>query len=132
MAVATIQATLPYDIQKVWDTVTSLENTSWRRDLSSVQVLSPTKFVEYTKEGYSTTFMITQTQPCQCWEFDMENDNIEGHWTGIFSHKNGETTITFTETVAAKKMLMKPFVKMYLKKQQLAYLSDLKRALANE
>ncbi len=132
MAVATIQATLPYDIQKLWDTVTSLENTSWRSDLSRVQVLSSTKFVEYTKKGYSTTFTITQTQPCQCWEFDMENDNIEGHWTGIFFHENGKTTITFTETVTTKKLLIKPFLKMYLKKQQLAYLSDLKKALDNE
>ena len=37
--------------------------------------------------------------------------------------------IDFTENVTAKKLLMKPFVGMYLKKQQAAYLRDLKKAL---
>ncbi|KXL52736.1 hypothetical protein CLNEO_17580 [Anaerotignum neopropionicum] len=131
MATSTIQATFPCDIQKVWNMVTSLENISWRSDLCKIQVLTPTKFVEYTKEGYSTTFTITRTEPCQCWEFDMENNSIKGHWAGVFSYQNGKTTIIFTETVDAKKVLLKPFLKIYLKKQQLAYISDLKKALQN-
>ena len=54
---------------------------------------------------------------------------MQGHWTGKFSYKNGITCIEFTEDVNAKKLLMKPFVGMYLKKQQEKYIQDLRNAL---
>ncbi len=73
--------------------------------------------VEYTKEGYTTTFTITAIEPCRRWEFDMENDNMKGHWIGIFTQKDGQIEIEFTEDVVAKKLFMKPFVKGFLKKQ---------------
>ena len=101
----------------------------WRSDLSKIEVLSETQFIEYTKDGYATTFTITATEPFKRWEFDIENDNIKGHWIGLFSSKGKETTIDFTESVIAKKLLMKPFVKSYLKKQQLLYVADLKNVL---
>ena len=63
------------------------------------------------------------------WEFDMENNNVKSHWTGIFSEKDGQTEIDLTEDVTAKKLMMKPFVKAFLKKQQELYVSDLKKAL---
>ncbi len=37
--------------------------------------------------------------------------------------------IDFTENVTAKKLFMKPFVGMYLRKQQATYLQDLMKAL---
>ncbi|MCH5281969.1 MAG: polyketide cyclase, partial [Lachnospiraceae bacterium] len=64
------------------------------------------------------------------WEFDMENDNMKGHWIGVFTQKDGQTEIDFTEDVIAKKVFMKPFVKSYLKKQQSQYISDLKKELS--
>ena len=47
-----------------------------------------------------------------------------------FGSYAGKTEIDFTEDVTAKKVLMKPFVKAYLKKQQELYVSDLKKALS--
>ena len=129
MAVSTIRATLPCAISKVWETVTSLENYAWRSDLSEIEILNERQFVEYTKEGYATTFTITDTKPCECWEFDMENSNISGHWTGIFTAKGEQTEIEFTENVMAKKLIMRPFLRPFLKKQQELYLSDLRKAL---
>ena len=129
MAVSTITATFPCDVKKVWEIVTSLENYIWRSDLSKIEILNDKQFIEYTKEGYATSFTITVVESCQRWEFDMENDNIKGHWRGVFTQKDGQTEIEFTEDVAAKKFFMKPFVKAYLKKQQSQYISDLKRAL---
>jgi len=129
MAITNIKATFECDVQKVWSIVTSLENYSWRSDLSRIEVISEIQFVEYTKDGYSTTFTITATEPFKRWEFDMENDNMKGHWTGLFSQNGGETAIDFTEDVVAKKLLMKPFVKGYLKKQQALYVADLGNAL---
>ncbi len=49
------------------------------------------------------------------YEFDMENQNMKGHWTGLFNVTPDGTEIDFTEDVTAKKALMKPFVGAYLK-----------------
>lgn len=129
MAISNIKAVFQQDIQKVWETVTSLNNYAWRSDLSKIEILNENQFVEYTKEGYATTFTITAVETCKRWEFDMENDNMKGHWIGIFTQKDGQTEIDFTENVAARKLFMRPFVKSFLKKQQTLYVSDLKKAL---
>ncbi|MBY7024748.1 MULTISPECIES: polyketide cyclase [Clostridium] len=129
MAVSNIKATFQCDIKKIWGIVTSLENYSWRSDLSKIEILDKNKFLEYTKDGYITTFTVTATEPYHRWEFDMENSNMRGHWIGIFSYENGKTTIDFTEDVSVKKVIMKPFLGMYLKKQQATYVSNLKKAV---
>lgn len=129
MAVSNITVLLDCDIKKVWDTVTSLENYQWRSDLNKIEILNEKQFMEYTKENFATIFTVTAFEVCSRWEFDMENDNIKGHWTGVFTEKDGGTLIDFTENVTAKKLMMKPFVKLFLKKQQETYVSDLKKAL---
>ena len=129
MAVTTIKAVFQCDVQKVWNVVTSLENYSWRSDLSKIEVVNEKQFIEYTKNGFATKFTITATKPNKLWEFDIDNDNLKGHWTGIFSQGNGTTEIIFTEDVTAKTIFMKPFVKAFLKKQQKAYVEDLRIAL---
>lgn len=129
MAVSKMSAALPCEVEKVWQTVTSLTAYAWRGDLSRIEVLSDTQFVEYTKDGYPTTFTTTIMEPYQRWEFDLENDNITGHWAGLFTQKDGHTLLELTEDVTAKKFFMKPFVKAYLKKQQARYIADLKRKL---
>lgn len=129
MAISKTKAVFHRDLQTVWDVVTSLDNYQWRSDLSRIEVVSEKQFIEYTKDGYATTFTITNEVPFERWEFDMENGNMVGHWTGVFKGKGGQTEIEFTEDVTAKKLIMKPFVKGYLKKQQKQYVSDLRKAL---
>lgn len=129
MAVSNIKATFSCPVEKAWNTVTSLEDYFWRSDLDRIESLNDKQFVEYTKEGYATIFTVTAMVPGERWEFDMDNSNMSGHWLGIFSCENGMTTIDFTENVTAKKIFMKPFVKMYLKKQQEAYVNDLRKIL---
>ena len=129
MAVSNIKAVFRNDIKDVWNVVTSLDHYQWRSDLSKIEVISDSQFIEYTKDGYATTFTITVTKPLERWEFDMENSNMKGHWTGLFSFQNGQTEIEFTEDITAKKLIMKPFVRSFLKKQQELYVSDLRKAL---
>lgn len=129
MAVSNIKVVFQSDIQRVWEVVTSLKNYSWRSDLSKIEILNENQFIEYTKDGYPTTFTITKTEPYKRWEFDMENSNMKGHWTGIFTETGDNTEIDFTEEVIAKKAIMKLFVKSYLKKQQKLYISNLRKAL---
>lgn len=130
MAVSNIKVVFKRDIQKVWEVVTSLENYGWRSDLGKIEIKNEKQFIEYTKDGYATTFTVTVKEPCKRWEFDMENDNMKGHWTGVFTQKGEGTEIDFTENVIAKKIFMKPFVKAYLKKQQKQYVSDLQKELS--
>lgn len=129
MAISNVKVLLRSDIKKVWNIVTSLEEYRWRSDLSKIEVLNEKQFIEYTRDGFATTFTITACEQYKRWEFDMENDNIKGHWIGVFTDKNGQTEIDFTEDVTAKKIIMKPFVKAFLKKQQELYVSDLKKTL---
>lgn len=132
MAVSNIKVTFQSDIQRVWETVTSLENYAWRSDLSKIEAFNEKQFIEYTSEGYATTFTVTAIEPYKRWEFDMENGNMKGHWIGIFAQKDKETEVDFTEDVVAKKVFMKPFIKAYLKKQQALYVSDLKKVLSQQ
>ena len=130
MAVSTIKAEFQCEVEKLWEIVTSLDKYSWRSDLDKIVVTVPKKeFEEHTSDGYVTKFKITVFDEYKRYEFDMENDNMLGHWVGIFSYIDGKTVIEFTENVIAKKMIMKPFVGVYLKKQQAKYIQDLRNAL---
>lgn len=129
MAVSSIKEVINSNVKKVWDMVLDYENYTWRSDLSKTEVIDENQFIEYTKDGYPTTFTVTLTEPFKRWEFDMENTNMKGHWTGVFTEKGDSTEIEFTEYVEAKKFYLKPFIKLYLKKQQKQFVSDLKNAL---
>lgn len=131
MAVSNIKAVFSCDIHKVWNVVTSVEGYQWRSDLSKAEMLNETQFVEYTKDGYATTFTVTACEPYKRWEFDLKNDNMTGHWTGLFTQKGEKTELSFTEDVTVRKFFMKPFVKAFLKKQQAAFLRDLAKELGN-
>ena len=126
METSNIKALIPSELRQVWGFVLDIENyAAWRSDLSKIEVISDKQFIEYTKDGYPTTFTVTLIEPYRRWEFDMENSNMKGHWIGIFTAKADETEIDFTECVEAKKLLMKPFVKSYLKKQQIQFVADI-------
>lgn len=129
MAVSKKKAIFTSDIRTVWRIMTDMEHCTWRSDLSNTEVLNEKQFVEYTKEGYATTFTVTIKEPYRRWEFDMENSNMKGHWTGILNERDGQTEIDFKEYVTPKKWWMKPFVHGFLRKQQELYISDLRKAL---
>ena len=130
MAKTNIKSIIQSDIDNVWETVLAVKNyNKWRSDVSKTEIINEKKFIEYTKDGYSTTFTVTVIKPLNRWEFDMENSNMKGHWIGIFTSKDDKTEIDFTEQVSAKKFFMKPFVKSYLKKHQTQFVMDLKKIL---
>ena len=133
MATSNIKALIPGELRKVWELVLDVENYgAWRSDLSKTEVISDKQFIEYTKDGYPTTFTVTLVEPYRRWEFDMENNNMKGHWIGIFTDKGNGTQIDFTECVEAKKWLLKPFVKPYLRKQQAQFVADIRKALGGK
>ena len=130
MAVSNISIIINSDIHKVWDIVLDVDKYPlWRSDLSKTEIINDKQFIEYTKDGFATTFSITALEPYKRWEFDMENSTMTGHWVGTFTAKGTETQVDFTENVTPKKWFMKPFVKRYLKKQQEQFVMNLKKAL---
>ena len=130
MASSHIKAMLNSEIHQLWEIVLAVEKYStWRSDLSKTETINEKQFIEYTQNGYATTFTVTVVEPYRRWEFDMENSHMKGHWIGIFTSKGKETQIDFTENVIVKKWFMKPFIKTYLKKQQAQFVLDLKKAL---
>ena len=130
MTISNIKDSIDSNIHKVWETVLAVDKyTQWRSDLSKTEVINEEQFIEYTKNGYPTTFTITVVEPHKRWELDMENSNMKGHWVGIFTSIDDKTEIDFTEQVTAKKFFMKPFVKSYLKKHQTQFVMDLKKIL---
>lgn len=130
MVISNIKENINSDICKVWETVLAVEKYSqWRSDLSKTEVINEKQFIEYTKDGFPTTFTITIVKPYERWEFDMENSRIKGNWTGIFTSKGNKTEIDFTECVSAKKIIMEFFLRLYLRKQQEQFVMDLKRVL---
>ena len=49
MAVSNIKAAFESNIQEVWEIVTSLENYSWRSDLSKIEKINENEFMEMIK-----------------------------------------------------------------------------------
>ena len=120
MAVSNMRATLLYPIEVVWDTVTNLNDFSWRSDLKDVRI------IQITKNGVETYFRITECIKYQSWIFEIENKNIKGTWVGKFYVEDDKTILDFTENVVSKKLIFKPFISLYLKRQQRIYFKDLK------
>ena len=125
-----ITATFSSNIEKVWNIIIDNSNYTWRSELDKIIVSEDGKsFVEYTHDGFETEFAITHKEPFKRYEFDMNNKNMNGHWTGIFSPSGTGTQIVFTEEVSVKNPIMNLFVSIYLKKQQNTYVSNLQKAL---
>jgi hypothetical protein len=130
MAKSKIKATFQSDTETVWSAVTSLYGYHWRSDIERIEVAKPgVRLIEHTKSGIATEFTITEIVPYKRYAFYMENANICGHWLGAFCNTPKGTEIDFTEDITAKNIFMKPFVKLYLKKQQTTYIRDLRCSL---
>ena len=126
MAVSNMRATLLYPIEVVWDTVTNLKDFFWRSDLKDVRIIDEHNFIEIAKNGIETYFRITECIKYQSWIFEIDNKNIKGAWIGKFYSKGDKTILDFTENVVSKKIIFKPFISLYLKRQQRIYFKDLK------
>ena len=126
MAISNIKVTLLCPVEIVWDTVTNLNNFSWRSDLKDVKIIDEHNFIEISKNGIKTYFRITECIKYRSWIFEIDNKNIKGFWLGKFYSKGDKTILDFTENVVSKKVIFKPFISFYLKRQQKIYFRDLK------
>ena len=64
MAVSNINTIINNDIQKIWNIVLAVDKYNlWRSDLSKIEIINDKQLIEYTKNGYATTFSVTVVVP---------------------------------------------------------------------
>lgn len=133
MRKSTIRAEVPCDVETVWSVVTDNGNFAWRSDLCRVEVVDEKRFVEYTPQGIATRFTITRVKPYERYEFDLENENLAGHWTGIFTRIPTGTRVELIEEVTFKKGWVRVVSALAgsLQRMQKAYVRDLQKALSD-
>ena len=118
------------DKNKLWNIITDNSNYKWRTDLSKIEIIDETHFVEYTTNNFPTYFSITAKEKLKQYKFDLENTNLKGKWIGIFKElPNGNTELDFTEEIEVNNFIMKLLAKFYLKSQQKRYMKDLEKEL---
>ena len=122
MTSSNIKAMIQCDSYKVWETVLAVEHYhTWRSDVSKTELIDEKQFIEYSPNGYSTTFTVTVVEQYKRWELNVRNSHTKGHWTLVFASKGSETEIDFTASVTAEKLSIRPigksvFEQTYLKK----------------
>lgn len=118
------------DIQKLWNIITDNIKYKWRSDLSKIEIIDDTHFIEYAKNNYPTHFTITSKVNLKEYKFDIENSNIKGKWIGILKKlDNGNILLDFTEEIETNNFIMKLLAKPYLKRGQKRYMRDLEKEL---
>ena len=118
------------DKNKLWNIIIDNSNYKWRTDLSKIEIIDETHFVEYTINNFPTYFTITTKEKLKEYKFDLENANLKGKWIGIFKElTNGNIELDFTEEIEVNSLIMKLLAKSYLKSQQKRYMKNLEREL---
>ena len=118
------------DKNKLWNIIIDNSNYKWRTDLSKIEIIDETHFVEYNTGNFPTYFTITTKEKLKEYKFDLENANLKGKWIGIFKElTNGNIELDFTEEIEVNSLIMKLLAKSYLKSQQKRYMKNLEREL---
>ena len=124
MIKSSIKKQFSCDKNKLWDIITNNSNYKWRTDLSKIEIIDETHFVEYTTNNF------TAKEKLKEYKFDLENANLKGKWIGIFKElPNGNVELDFTEEIEVNNFIMKLLAKSYLKSQQKRYMKDLEKEL---
>lgn len=107
---ATIQARVDCKIEDVWRAVTCVASyPEWRSDVVKVVIVDDVTFEEYDKSGFVTRFFTTRQERYNFWEFDIDNANIKGRWTGQFFDENGHTRVILLKKLRPKNSFFSPF-----------------------
>ena len=119
------------NIEKLWNVITDNTKYAWRSNLSKIEIIDDTHFIEYAKNNYPTYFTITLKENLKEYRFDIENTNIKGKWIGIFKKlNNGNVLLDFTEEIETNNFIMKLLAKPYLKSMQKRYMKDLEKEVS--
>lgn len=130
MIKANIKKQFKCNKNKLWNIITDNNNYYWRSDLSKIEIIDETHFIEYDKNNFPTYFTITSKEHLKEYTFNIENANIKGRWIGLFKNISKDTIeLEFTEEVEVNNFIMKLLAKTYLKVNQNRYMKDLEKEL---
>lgn len=102
--------------EEIFAKITDNRDYKWRSDISKIEIIDEKHFIEYTKSGFKTRFNITNLIQNERYEFDLENDNITGHFIAELRKINtNEIELKLVEQIKVKNIIMKLFAKAYLK-----------------
>ncbi len=127
-----IKVKLDFDIVKVWNKITYLENYTWRSGFGKIKIINNSTFIINSQSKNSTLCKFTFAKLYRQWELKLENKHYFGVIKGFLSGDENHCVIEFDTNLKPKKMFLLPFIKDTLKKQQQIYINDLKKALLNE
>ncbi len=128
----TNKATFSCEAEKVWEVVSNISDFSWRRDVREIEMTSERCFTEINKEGYRTSYKITELEELKSITLEFQNENIHGFTTMILTEEDGVTTADYSLEGMVSKAFMKPFVKAAMRIRHAEYLEDLQKALENK
>ncbi len=84
MAESVLKDIIPADIHAVWSILRDINSYhEWRSDIAKAEKIDNSGLIEYGKNGFRTYFSITCEESPYRWEFDIDNENMHGHWAGI-------------------------------------------------
>ena len=130
MASLGVRVTFKEDIQKVWDVITSVDKyKSWRSDLKEMEIIDEEQYVETTEDGYVTTYIVVRRAEGKRLELEVENETLSGRWVINLTESSEGTEFALQARMSANKFYYQPYVRGYLKNQQLNYMTDLKKIL---
>lgn len=73
------------DVATVFNTVSNLGDCSWRSDLQRVEQVDVNKFIEYNRKEKATKIRVTDNRKNIQFDYDVQNSNYQGHWSGQFA-----------------------------------------------
>lgn len=77
-------------VEEVFKIVSNMDDCSWRSDLSKVKKVDNHTYLEYDRKHNVTNINITNCRRNIQFEYDIQNNNYMGHWSGQFAPlKNG-------------------------------------------
>lgn len=117
------------DLDILWDVITNNNDYSWRSNIKEIKVLDDKRFVEIDHEGVETVFTIITFDENKKYEIDYENEDLKGHWVGLFYLTSQGAELDMVEDVEAKNALLSLFVPKTLKQMREVYIEDIQRAV---
>lgn len=72
-------------VEDVFKIVSNIDDCSWRSDLSKVKKVDAHTYIEYNRKNHATKIKITDCRKNIQFEYDIQNYNYVGHWSGQFA-----------------------------------------------
>lgn len=120
------------NLDTLWDIITNNNDYSWRSNIKEIKIINDKKFIEIDSDDVETEFTIITSDKNKKYEIDYENNNLKGHWVGLFYLTSQGAELDMVEDVESKKPLLSISVSKTLKRMREIYIEDIRRAIVSK